>query len=323
MEFRLSPGDISAIRFGVSPGHELAGAVRTLLDPAQAPLHWGWVRSARDRLPERPVALLGALIGRDGYLPDFLTSDPSWDMSPEQELTRLQGASEHAIRRDLGKVIRRSSGSRRVLLEGLASDPARARVAVADAWEQVWEALLQPQWPAVERLLRADIATRARRIGELGLARMVSTLHDRVAWGGDAVRITMLRHSEVVDCTGTGLMLVPAVFLRTCAVVTEPPAQPVLFYPVHGLSEQWSRDHVPRAAALAALLGEGRAMILTSLIEPLSTSEAAQASDLAVSTASHHLGVLREAGLVDSRRAGRLVLHGRTPLGDALVAAPS
>lgn len=42
---------------------------------------------------------------------------------------------------------------------------------------------------------------------------------------------------------------------------------------------------------------------------------------LAVSTASHHLAVLRASRLVDSRREGPRVVHARTPLGEALVGA--
>lgn len=322
VEFRLTPGDISAIRFGVSPGMELAGAVRTLVDPGRHPLHWGWVRAVRDQVPARAFALLGTLIRSDGYLPDFLTSTPGWELTPEAELERLAATDLDGVRRDLAKVLERSSGRGRELVADLAEDPARTRAAVAEAWEQTWTALMAPHWPALLRLLRADIGTRSRRISEHGLAAMVDTLHDQVAWDGDAVLITLRAHGEVVDCTGTGLMLVPSGFLRSCAAVTELPAHPMLFYPAHGVSETWSRSGSDGAAALAALLGEGRARVLGSLAEPLSTSETAQACGLAVSTASHHLAVLREAGLVDSRRTARMVVHVRTPIGDAVVAAP-
>jgi len=302
---------------------ELAGAVRALVDPGQHPLHWGWVRGARERVPVGPLSLLGALVGGEGYLPDFLTSTPGWDLTPDVELARLRVADLDALQRDLGKVRVRSAGRRRAVVEQLAADPARTRTAVADAWEEVWSALLEPQWPALERLLRADIGSRARRISEHGLAAMVHTLHDQVAWKGESVEVAIPTHSQVIDCTGTGLMLVPSVFRRTCGAVGDAPAHPMLFYPAHGISETWHEQTIDDHAALAALLGDGRARVLTSLIEPLSTSETARACALAVSTASHHLTVLRDAGLVDSRRAAQMVLHSRTPIGDALVAAPT
>lgn len=302
---------------------ELAGAVRTLVDPGQHPLHWGWVRQVRDRVPARAVTLLGTLVGSAGYLPDFLTSTPGWDLTPDVELARLRDANLSAMDRDLAKVMVRSSGRRRAVVEQLATDLVRTRAAVADAWQEVWAALLEPQWRAIERLLRADVGSRARRISEHGLAAMVSTLHDQVAWKGDAVEVAIPTHSQVIDCTGTGLMLVPSVFRRTCGVVGDAPAHPMLFYPAHGISENWHEDKNDGGAALAMLLGEGRARVLTSLVEPLSTSETARACELAVSTASHHLTVLRAAGLIDSRRVAQMVLHARTPIGDALVAAPT
>jgi DNA-binding transcriptional ArsR family regulator len=323
IEFRLTPGDISAIRFGLSPGMELAGAVRTLVDPRQHPLHWGWVRGVREHVPAAAFQLLGALIGGAGYLPDFLTSTPGWDLTPDVELARLRKTDLGGIRRDLHKVIVRSSGARRAIVEQLAADPAQTRTLVANAWEEVWQAVLDPQWRTLERLLRADIGSRARRISEHGLAAMVATLDDQVSWLGDSVLVAIPTHSQVIDCTGTGLMLVPSVFRRSCGVVGDAPAHPMLFYPAHGISETWHGQAVGDGAALGSLLGDGRARVLSTLTEPLSTSETARACELAVSTASHHLTVLRDAGLVTSRRVAQMVLHARTPIGDALVAAPT
>jgi DNA-binding transcriptional ArsR family regulator len=37
----------------------------------------------------------------------------------------------------------------------------------------------------------------------------------------------------------------------------------------------------------------------------------------------HHLTALRDAGLVNARRQGRVVLYVRTPLGDALTGGPA
>jgi DNA-binding transcriptional ArsR family regulator len=82
----------------------------------------------------------------------------------------------------------------------------------------------------------------------------------------------------------------------------------------------------PRAensAALADLLGAGRALVLTALDREASTT--AHARRLAVSPAgvSEHLAVLRRAGLVRGRRHGREVLYARTAAGDALLRAPA
>lgn len=315
--FRLSPDDISALRFAVSPGMELAAAVRVLLDPGQHPLHWGWVRSVGRAAAGEEVALLGTLVGTRGYLPDFLTSEAAWDLTPETELARLRSLDPAVVHDDLRRLLPLTTGARRARLERMAADPLVARDRVAHAWEGTWAAVVEPHRDSLERLTRADIGARARRATQHGVGAMVGSLHERVSWRDDAVVVQLRTHSEVVDCTGHGLLLVPSVFLRSCAVMTQA-TRPALHYPVHGLSETWSRPAAEQRAALVALLGEGRARVLEAVAEPLSTSEAAQACSLVVSTASHHLGVLRAAGLVESRRQGRMVLHARTPLGDAV-----
>ncbi|MFI9485781.1 DUF5937 family protein [Promicromonospora sp. NPDC052451] len=320
VEFRLGSSDISAVRFGISPGHELVHALRTILRPQGSPLHWGWFRDLRAKPAGESFRLMAVICGVDGYMPDFLTATPSGDMTPEEEAERLRHVPDERLTFDLGKMVLRSTGARQQEIRELIAAPARARAMIVEAWQEVWDALLAPVWPQMLHLLRADIAVRARRSSENGLADMASTLHSTVTWADEIVRVQMRKHEEVVDCGGTGLVLVPSVMMnaRGCAVLTERPAQPTIFYPAHGVSETWHRGQADAEAALTALLGAARARLVLELQQPLSTSECAALTDLAVSTASHHLTVLRDAGLIDSRRSGVRVLHTRTPLGEAL-----
>jgi DNA-binding transcriptional ArsR family regulator len=325
VEFRLGSADVSTIRFGISPGQELAHAVRALVRPQDHPLQWGWLAEARERVPAEPFRLLATVVGAEGYLPDFLTSPPDGEMTPERERDRIAHVRADRLRRDLEKMVVRSLGPRQQELRRLADAPVDdTRRRLADAWAEVWDSVLAPAWPQLLRLLRADIAVRARRSGESGLADMIDTLHSTVSWGGDAVRVQMRHHAEIVDCDGTGLLLVPSVMMsaRGCAVVTEEPSGPMIFYPASGVSETWHLDGAAALDALTALFGAGRARLLLALQQPLSTSECADVAGLAVSTASHHLTVLREVGLVDSRRDGARVLHARTPTGEALAGVP-
>ncbi|MGM7698677.1 DUF5937 family protein [Microbacterium sp. A84] len=322
VDFHLSPGDIQAVRFGVSPGHELAHAVRILLRPAQHPLMWGWLRDARGRLPRDAFALLSQVIGSDGYLPDFLTTTPRWDLTPTDEVAALRVADLGPMRVDLDKMILRSSGDRQQLLRAMRSDPRRARAQIADAWEEVWAASLEPVWTQLERMLRADIAVRSRTIATDGLASMAAGLDPKVSWGDGAVRVEMRVHSEQVDCRGSGLVLVPSVMSSWgCMVLTEPPAQPTLFYPARGVTAEWARDPASTAEALSALIGPARADILLAAHAARTTSQVAVDTGVAMSTASHHLTVLRECGLIASERDGNRMLHTRTPLGEAMIGA--
>ncbi|WP_136041354.1 MULTISPECIES: ArsR/SmtB family transcription factor [unclassified Microbacterium] len=322
VEFHLSPGDVEAVRFGISPGHELAHAVRVLLRPAAHPLQWGWLRAVRDRLPRDEFALLATVVGDDGYLPDFLTTAPRWDLTPEAELDELRAAPLDPMRVDFGKMVRRSAGARRKALGEMQDRPARARDMIADAWGAVWDAALAPVWPQLERLLRADIAVRGRTIASAGIAGMAGDLHPQVTWGEGAVRVSLRRHSEQVDCRGSGLVLVPSVMSSWgCMVLTEAPAQPTLFYPARGVTAGWARDIAETTEALGALLGPARAGILLRAGAARTTSQVAQEAGIAISTASHHLAVLRGAGLIASERDGARMLHLRTPLGEAMVGA--
>jgi len=322
VRFRIGATDISSIRFGISPGHELCHAVRVLQNPPDHPLQWGWLRSVRSALPRGPFGVLRTVIGPEGYFPDFLTSTPSWDMTPADEVERLRRVPAASVRADLTKVLARSDGPRYQVVADMFAHPERTRSQVADAWEAVWESLLAPHWAQVRRLITADIDLRVRRVAVNGVAAMVGSLHGSVAWHRDAIEVEMRKHSEEVDCEGSGVVLVPSVMSTPrCSVLTEPPAQPTLFYPVHGLSASWTQERSTVEEALVELLGSGRARTLLSLDGPRSTSEVAEACSTAVSTASHHLTILRNAQLVHSRRDGTRMLHARTPLGDALLGA--
>lgn len=323
VDFRLAPDDLTAIRFGISPGHELCHAVRALQRPDHHPLQWGWMRSTRGAIPRDDFDVLALLIRDDGYFPDFLTTTPTWELTPEAEADRLRDIDDSRFEVDMTKVLVRTEGTaRRVAVQRMLDHPDRARAMIADAWLGVWRAAIAPVWTQLERLLRADIAVRARRIAESGVGAMIQTLHERVAWQDGAVRVTMRIWSEVVDCRGSGLVLVPSVMgSNGCNVLTEPPAQPALFYPAQGVTEAWARDPTEVTTALGALLGPARARILLDAHEPRTTSQVARDSALAISTASHHLTVLRDAGLLSSTREGARMLHRRTPLGEALVGA--
>ncbi|MBM7831588.1 hypothetical protein JOE59_002293 [Agromyces cerinus] len=321
-DFQLAPDDISAIRFGISPGHELSHAMRVLQRPEEQPLQWGWLRSVRGRVPHEAFELMAVIIGEAGYFPDFLTATPTWDLTPSDEAERLATVRPELLRADLTKMLARSTGARRDSIGRMIEQPLQARAMIAEAWSEVWQAVLAPVWPQLERLLRADIAVRARRITTEGIAAMVAGLHESVDWQGDVVRVRLRRHRELVDCRGSGLVLVPSVMGGLgCAVLTEPPAQPTLFYPAQGVTETWAKDPAAASRSLGALISPARAQILLAAHDPRTTTQVAADSGLALSTASHHLTVLRESGLIASERQGARVLHVRTPLGEALVGA--
>lgn len=93
-----------------------------------------------------------------------------------------------------------------------------------------------------------------------------------------------------------------------------------------GLPSPWHRHLVgDRSAtvpqALAALIRQTRAAMLTALAEPCSTTTLARRMSVTPGAVSQHLSVLLDAGMVTRSRIGRLVLYRRTRSGDMLADA--
>jgi len=74
---------------------------------------------------------------------------------------------------------------------------------------------------------------------------------------------------------------------------------------------------------LGALLGHARALVLVLLDSPKSTSQLVALTGQGLGSVGRHLRVLRDARLVQRRRAGRSVLYYRTAMGDGLLRAQS
>lgn len=142
MEFHLGSSDISSVRFGISPGHDLVHAVRARLRPPAVPLHWAWFRTLPPVTTTPAFRLLASVSGPRGYLPDFLTATPTGDMTPQEELARLRTVPAARLCADLHKMLDRATGARHRQLQAMIDDPERSRERIAEAWEEVWEALL-------------------------------------------------------------------------------------------------------------------------------------------------------------------------------------
>jgi DNA-binding transcriptional ArsR family regulator len=77
-----------------------------------------------------------------------------------------------------------------------------------------------------------------------------------------------------------------------------------------------------RAAERARALGDPTRLLLAAALEPvdeLCVCDLAWIAERSQNLVSHHLRALRTAGLVDSRRDGRMVLYALTASGRALV----
>ncbi len=203
------------------------------------------------------------------------------------------------------------------LLQPFEDDPPAALAALAELVRAYWERALAPHWPRIRALLEGDVLHRARQLADGGAQRLFAGIHPELRFADDTLFIDMPFDGHV-DLEGRGLLFVPSAFTwpRPAASI-EAPWQPFVVYSARGVASLWDPGRTPPPAALAALLGRRRASVLGALHSPRSTTELARALELSPGSVSQHLSVLRDAGVVNAHRVGRVVLYARAPTGDA------
>ncbi|MGW8763153.1 DUF5937 family protein [Streptomyces sp. NPDC055815] len=310
------------IRFAISPLWETHCAVRVLARPRQQGYHLPWLRRIKEAARGVDLAPLHLLMPLHGHSPDGLYPPPIGPAATfEEEIAAVRETDPALAAEDFARALAETPGAastpegRRML-----ADPAGSLQWLADLLERAWEALIEPDWPRLRALLEADVAYHSRRLADGGLERLLTELHPAFGWAEESATLTVDYHGEHVRALeGQGLVLMPSVFTWPDVVSGfDPPWQPTVAYPARGIGALWTeaRDRTPDA--LARLLGPVRANVLCALAEPTGTTALAHLLGRAPSSVSAHLTVLRDAGLLTSRRYGHQVLYERTPLGIAL-----
>jgi DNA-binding transcriptional ArsR family regulator len=309
IEFVLSDTDLAGVRFAVSPLNELTLSLRVLHDPGRYPLHLSWLRRLLDLRPEPDMTVLRALTNKRGWTPDFLSPRPESPFTRiEDEFARLRTTPAETIQRDM-KAIQDT-------VPAALSDPDR----IFEALEDYWRRGLADSWDRMRTTLQADIVYRGRLMAQAGLGTMLTDISDRISFDSPIVRVRIDGiESNRIETKGTGLTLMPTLFVLHTAIPVDPTAPPMLIYAARGVGTVWETRLAPSAAALAGILGQVRADLLTSLAEPQSSTDIARRTNVTTSAVNQHLRALRDAGLLTSYRHSRSVLYVRTELGDALV----
>lgn len=311
IRFRLRGHSSTRLRFGISPIHETLSVIRALAEPHRHPVHGEWLRRRAGSISTQYLDTLRPLIPAGGYRPDFLDPPPKGqhDTIDDGLLGVVTTPVEQVtaeLRDALGSIGRGS----------VTDSPERLRRDCAAAIRHVWDTVLVPEWPSLKLVLDSDLLHRGAVLTQGGLGQMLSELHDDVQLHGNTVEV---RHRMDIEVTcDQGLLLVPTVFITDrVQCVTADHWSPTIYYPAAGAWWLWDLPAPPRA--IGSLLGARRAQILVSLVVPRTTRGVAETVKIAPSTASEHISVLHEAGLVTRRRPGRQVVYTRTSLGDALI----
>ncbi|MEU2718225.1 helix-turn-helix domain-containing protein [Streptomyces sp. NPDC007205] len=325
-ELAFSANDLARVRFAVSPMWEVAPSFRLLTSTTAHPIHRPWVDQVRPRLVAAGLdrGWLCELIPPTGYVPDFLNPAPAGPApTPAAELDAIRASPADRVRQDLDHLARHQ-GELGPRLRSLHADPQTRLAKVAEEIEAYWELVLAPYWARIRAVLDADVFYRARMVAEHGAGRLLNDLHASVSWDDNALRLPRRKQPLPRTTAGTGLLLIPSAFtgpgLRTRTTLPDPPQ---LVYPARGIGSLWTARPVTRAGALSTVLGRSRALLLTDLETPASTTQLAHRTGLSPAAVSQYLTALRNAGLVSAHRAGRSVLYARTAAAETLLQAAS
>lgn len=329
-----------------SPLAELGMALHTLSEPGHHPGLQGWVTGVMagldphlaDRMCEAdflwrttfsdlflPFAgvpgrrtLPGATLAEDMDLLDKLSDEQFADAAleftcaPDYDVPGAGVLADPALRRralDLAE----SRGPRQVrFAERLLDDPPYVRAWLRQFLEDCDAAFFGDVWARVCHPLAADARHKTELLRHKGLGEALAAVSSALTLDGDGARIVVDKLSEGRTTTaGGGLLLVPTSLGRPHLMVLHRYGwQPVLHYPV-GSSEPASPPSVEQLTLrMTALSHPLRMRICRHLARSaFTTGELATAHGVTAPEISRHLGVLKKAGLITTRRRGRYVLH--------------
>ncbi|MFJ3773157.1 ArsR/SmtB family transcription factor [Streptomyces sp. NPDC090075] len=188
-----------------------------------------------------------------------------------------------------------------------------------------WRAAVAPYWSRLLAHYEAECDARGRMVMAGGVEQLLAGLGRRALWNGQVLELPDGPDNDV-RLDGKGLVLSPSVFLahRPARLygADEQRGQAVLVFSAPPTAEQsallWDDTSLP-SQALAALVGQTRAAALRELRASRTTSQLADRLGVSAPCASQHASVLRESGLITTRRVRNTVLHSVTPLGLALL----
>jgi DNA-binding transcriptional ArsR family regulator len=279
-----------------------------------------WIRTiARDRVsPSGRV--LRELAPPRRYFPDFLTPAAGVD-GLDAGLDAVLHTPRIRLRAELAKAGR--GGSLPSWAEDVA-DGKRERLRwLGTAMRRYHQQAIEPFQSQIAAQLEAHRSQLICRLVTGGAEAVLGSLGGGIRWERPALTARRYPADLSIELQGRGITLVPSFFCRHGPVtLADDSLDPVLVYPIDPPSDWlqtgWTSTGVDRH--LGALVGQPRAQLLHALSTPAGTTEVSARTGMSISSASEHTAVLRNAGLVQSVRRGRRVVHSLTPLGRGLLA---
>lgn len=324
LRIHFTAADIARTHVACKPDlmWETVLSLHVLQSRRRAVVHQQWSVAATRRATERGLAasikhLLFPLAPVASYFPDFLTpSEGAEDVTSGIEAvvstprsTMLEQFAFMASRTPVPAWSRR-----------LADGDRELRGALEDSLRSYYATMLAPWMDKISQSFTTDRDMRMRTLAKGGVAAVLEGLSPVARWDGSTLAVPYPRELDI-HLNGRGLRLIPSYFCtRMPVALVDPSMQPVLVYP----AAEWLPAPSPSSAdcdrtALENLLGTTRAAILLAIGEGATSKQLAADTGVGPATISHHTAVLREAGLITTRRVGNTVVHALTPKGAHLI----
>ncbi|QFQ96060.1 winged helix-turn-helix transcriptional regulator [Streptomyces phaeolivaceus] len=281
-----------------------------------------WHRTTRQALQEKALTaavreVLLPLYPRGSYFPDFLTPGAAAE-GLQAGLEAILSAPRSLVQHEIGMLARvRSvpSWTRR-----LADTETRGQLVETI---RVYHGIaLLPHRDLMQAHHDADRSLRARALLDDGTGGLLAGLGPCIRWLRPTLEVDYPVDRDL-HLRGRGLTLIPSYFCRgTPVALADPDLPPVLVYPLRHQDPDDGHTGAPASPTpLRALIGATRAAILRASATGATTGELARLAGVSAASATRHTTVLRNSGLLLSRRHGPSVLHTLTPAGTTLLNA--
>ena len=309
---RFSPDDLLLTRFAEAPAPLVEVSIGLLEMQRRPAVLSRWAVRARRLFPATARPLLD-LVPPSLPSPTFV-DPPVADLEEGLEIVRATPAWEVA---EQVAECWRGPGHPAPWLRALAAGDPEAREIVVRALRDFYLVCVAPYWPQIVAAFRADVAERTGALATGGLAELLGTLHERLAWRDNSLE----RSWRTGECTldGRGVQLLPSKLWTGPPLFADHPPEAGGNVLIYATRATIPADEASQSHNLAGLLGQTRAAVLRALRTPRSTTELAACVGTSAPSASEHATALRASGLVQTVRRGRGVNHSLTPLGRSLL----
>ncbi|GAB1514393.1 winged helix-turn-helix domain-containing protein [Actinophytocola sp. KF-1] len=321
LRIHFTEGDLGRTRLSLATHlmWELVSSVQ-ILQHGDGELYFDdWRRRVRERVAHSvslraAVRLLATVAPHASYFPDFLTPEadvPDFDTGIDVVLS----TSSHRLRTEVGRLQDAAGAS--AWLDDLGHGRGTALGQLRTALRTYAVEIIQPHRRVIDDALQAERADRIDVYLDHGPEALLKSFAPTMTWRHPVLTVDYPIDRDL-HLNGRGLLLVPCYFcLGQPVALADPDERPVLVFPLK--AESRLATDPSHAHHLSALLGSTRADILRSLPTCATTTQLATRNNITPATTSHHTTVLRNAGLITTRRDANRAVHALTPLGRRLL----